>query len=201
VDKFGNGVEVVIASSSAGVESTPEEMIASHLALRAATLEKMRGVKIQAISVVFKRASGQYVAGDSQPIVRSIDPIWYSAPGLGLQAASECLDEEIRSALAAGPFHVTETRVTQDSDGTRVLWAWMTVTTIAAASSAIDKPLDAVAQSVHSLNANDQARIGLIRLEVDSDAGQPVLWSITDLQLNIGSAWFAQGITHFRGSE
>jgi len=192
---YGTGVEVVLRSQASDQKATPEDALAVHLVFRAAVLEKMAGTDIEAVGVAFLR-SGKIEFHSVVPIDKAIDPSWYitPAPGLSLQQAAKRAEANISARLVSSPFRLTQLEVTQDPDGTRVLRAELDVAAVSTANQAIDD-LDTIGEVVGALNQDYQAKIGVIRTEINTTGGEPVLWSIRDLQLKSSTWWQDEGIT------
>ena len=195
-EDYGTGVEVVLQSNSSGGKGTPEDAIGSRLVFRAAVLEKMGGTQIDAVGVAYLKPSGEIVFSHVVPIDRTIAAEWYATPGLSLEEVTERATADISARLASGPFAIVEVRATQDPDGTRVLRVKLTVPSIAIANEAINDQSRAIGAAVGALNEENQAKIGVVRTEIDTSAGEPVLWAIADLQLEGASHWEAEGITN-----
>jgi hypothetical protein len=194
--EYGSGVEVVLRSQSGVQKGTPQDIIGGALVFRAAILEKMAGTDIDAVGVAYQKPSGEIERSFVEPIDRTIEASWYAAPGLTLEEVSERVTQAISASFASGPFQVMEVRATLDPDGTRVLWVKLAVSSVAVANDHINEPADAVGGIVDSLNTNGQAKIGVIRSMIDTTAGEPVKWILTDLQLQSSTSWNADGITN-----
>ena len=193
---FGaGGVEVVLRSKSTNQAGTPEDVIGTVLVERAAILEKMRGTEIEAIGVAYLKQSGEIVEGPAEPITQTIDPSWYEPAGLALEEAARRVQVDSSIRLASSPFEIVQVSAVSDPYGTRVLTVRLAVASVAVANEALDH-LDAIGD-VGTLNAQDEAKIGVVLVEIETTAGEPVLWGITDLQLASTAAWFAQGLTSF----
>ena len=198
-DTYGAGVEVVLRSNSSGQAGTPQDTMGSALVFRAAVLAKMAGTKIDAVGVAYLKPSGQIVFASVVPIDRAVDASWYGAPGLTLAEVAQRVRAEVSAKLASSPFKLAQVKTTRDPDGTQVLWATFTVASIAVANDSINDPGNAVGDAVYSLNAQDEAKIGVMRVQIDTAAGEPVLWVFTDIDLQTGTAWVAPGITNLSG--
>jgi hypothetical protein len=176
-------------------QAPPKDVIGTVLVERAAILEKMRGTEIEAIGVAYLKQSGEIVEGPAEPVTQTIDPSWYEPAGLALEEAARRVQVDSSSRLASSPFEIVQVSAVTDPYGTRVLTVRLAVASVAVANEALDH-LDAVGD-VGALNAEDEAKIGVVLVEIETAAGEPVLWGITDLQLASTTAWFAQGLTDF----
>ncbi len=76
-----------------------------------------------------------------------------------------------------------------------MVWAKFTVASVAVANESPEAPGNAIADAVGTLNALHEAKIGVFRTEIDTIAGEPVLWAQTDLELESGISWAAPGLT------
>jgi hypothetical protein len=56
-----------------------------------------------------------------------------------------------------------------------------------------------VGRAIGSFNTQYQAKIRAIRIGIDTTAGEPVLWVLTDLQLERGTSWWGDGVTNMLG--
>jgi len=192
-EEYGTGVEVVLRSEATGPRWAPEDVLATHLVFRAAVLEKMARTDIDAVGVAFV-GQGEVESQSVVPIDKTIDPDWYATPGLTLEEAAQRATTEISAGLASSPFDLVELTVIQEPDGTRVLRARLTVAGVPEANESIDD-LNVVGAVVGALNDEHQAKIGVVRTEVSATDGEPVKWSIGDLQLKSSTWWQAEGIT------
>jgi hypothetical protein len=191
---YGSGVNVVIHTDSGGPRYDPEDVMAGAWALRAAVLAKAAGVGIDSVGVAYERPSGEIAMSFVEPVDKTIAADWYEPAGLTLDQVVERTRALATDALAGTAYSLDSIRATVDTDGTRVLWATLTVASIAAADD-YNAGGNALAIAVDKLNAENQAKIGVRRIDVFLPTGEPVTSTLTDLQLDRGTAWLAAGVT------
>lgn len=190
---YGSGAEIVIRTESEAIRYTPEDIMAAAWVYRAALRAKTDLVDIDSVGVAFERPSGQIEMSSVQPVDRTLPADWYEPAVMTLEDAVPRLRQATEAALASGRWHLDDLRAMVDVDGTRIVWAIFTVDTLAVFNAG-RIGLNAVATAIYNLNTNSVAKIGALRTDVHLPSGEPVVSVLTDLQLQMGTAWEAEGV-------
>ena len=196
----GRGVEVVVRSESEDTRLDAEDVMAAHWVLRAAIVERMAGLSIDTVGVAFRGPSGEIVSNSAEPVERTIDASWYSPPGIEDTKAIRAIREGIADSLSQETFAVSNLALERQDDGTRVVRVELLAPSMADINERIGE-LNGIFSIAERLNADSQARIGLLLLEVVTEAGQPAVLILTDFQLTTGTSWTAPEITNRPGTE
>jgi hypothetical protein len=195
---YGSGIEVVLRATSTGQKTNPEDVMAYALVFRAAVLARAAGIRIDGVGIAYQDPSGEIVSSNSGPVNKSIDPAWQSAAGLTANQVTERVMADVSAKLASRPFRIADIHTTVDPDGTTVLWGTFTVSGTALDASA-EEPGNAMADAALALNSGHQAKIGVIRTEVDTEADEPLYWVFSDQELEMGTSWQSDALgTYFR---
>ena len=111
----------VVLQSESGTNGTADGITAYQGILRRAAVARAKGLDLKAIKVTVVNAQGTPLYGAQLPVEETIDPRWYSQPGLGESDIASAVAAAFSMSGDADAARIESVRISKDFDGSQVL--------------------------------------------------------------------------------
>jgi len=179
----------VLKSSSEANVGTPDDPIILDAVEREMFLAKNRGMEIDTFKWSMINAKGEELARAEIVLDQVMDPSWKESPALTEESAENSLKEEILTDAPLTGVSLDSAVVKSDPDGTRVLHLALSSANAKAANESWAAFMIQVNNMVAKKNALEKAQIGIVRIDLFDDAGNPLFKYVYDAQRGSHSWW------------
>ena len=179
----------VVLQSESGTNGTADGITAYQGILRRAAVARAQGLDLKAIKVTVVNAQGTPLYGAQLPVEETIDPRWYSQPGLGESDIASAVAAAFSMSGDADAARIESVRVSKDFDGSQVLLVDASVVDVGTAWHGIQAVRHQVAAAVMELNDVQNALIAEVQIDIYTSDGKQIHRSFVDLELHREQFW------------
>lgn len=186
-------ISAVVQSESSGSSVTADDKTAEEKILRATALSKAKGLVVDELAFTVLNTEGKVIFTMVRPLDVPLDPVWDKAPtmaGTDVEQAARDIIEKDFDLTGLKPAGLGLSAV---DDGMRSLDMAFVVTDQKVGLENLARFLFGFYSRMDNLSLEQGAKVGVIHIDADDEAGNPLVRYTIDLQLQHAQGWFAPG--------